>query len=72
MKPTIFKSRKFWLAVLDLVITLALYFTSKYAPMAAEDVKIVILAIQPVFVTLIAGIAAEDAAALKSGIYPKL
>jgi hypothetical protein len=66
MKPNILKSRKFWLAIFDLVVSLALYFTGKYAPIAAEDVKVVIYAIQPVFVALIASIAVEDAAFIKS------
>ena len=67
MKPSIFKRRKFWLVILDVGITLGLFFVGKYAPGVAEDMNVVIIAIQPVFVMLIAGIAIEDAAFIKSG-----
>jgi hypothetical protein len=55
------KSRKFWLMILDLVVSLALFFVGRFAPGSAEDVKYVIGLIQPVFVTIIAAIAYEDA-----------
>lgn len=54
-------SSKFWLLVLDVMISLVLFFTGKYAsPTLAEDINFVIGAIQPVFVAIIAGIAYED------------
>ena len=53
--------------ILDVGITLGLFFVGKYAPGVAEDMNVVIIAIQPVFVMLIAGIAIEDAAFIKSG-----
>lgn len=56
-------SRKFLLMVMDVVISLALYFGGKYAdPSAVEDLKVVIGLLQPVWVTLIYSIAKEDAA----------
>lgn len=56
------KSRKFWIMILDVVISLTTFFVTKYAgPEAQEIVKVVILAIQPVFLTLIGAIAYEDA-----------
>ena len=55
-------SRKFWLMILDLVISLSLYFVAKYAAApVAEDVKWVIGLLQPIFVALISAIAYEDA-----------
>jgi len=60
-------SRKFWVAVADLTVTLTLYFVGKYAPAYADDVKIVIAAIQPVFLVLIGSIAYEDGAAKRAG-----
>jgi len=67
MKPNIFKSRKFWLMILDLVLSLALFFGAKYlAPVLFADVKYLIGALQPVFVFLIVSIAYEDAAYIKS------
>jgi di/tricarboxylate transporter len=62
------QSRKFWLLVLDVALSLILYFTGKYlAPAIAEDVNFVIGAMQPVFVAVIAGIFIEDAALKRSG-----
>jgi hypothetical protein len=73
MKPNIFKSRKFWLMILDLVLSLVLFFGAKYLmPGVFEDVKYLIGALQPVFVFLIISIAIEDAAAMKSGLVSAL
>lgn len=59
---SLLKSRKFWLMILDLVISLALYFVAKYAAApVAEDVKWVIGLIQPIFIAIISAIAYEDA-----------
>ena len=59
----IFKSRKFWLMILDVAVSLASYFIGKYvAPDAAKDILYVIGLVQPVFVAVIIGIAVEDAA----------
>ena len=61
-------SAKFWTAIVDLVLSLVIYFVVKYAaPAAAEDVKFVIAAVQPVFGLVIAGIFIEDAAAKRAG-----
>jgi uncharacterized membrane protein HdeD (DUF308 family) len=53
-------SRKFWLLILDTIISLTLYFVTKYSPEAQEDVKFLILTLQPVFVTIILAIAWND------------
>lgn len=56
-------SRKFLLMVLDVVLSLVMYFSVKYVnPSAVEDIKQLILVLQPVIVTLIYTIAKEDAA----------
>lgn len=56
-------SRKFLLMVLDVVLSLVMYFSVKYVnPSAVEDIKQLILVLQPVIVTLIYAIAKEDAA----------
>lgn len=57
---SLLKSRKFWLAMFDLVVSLVLFFVGKYANFVMEDVQAVIVAIQPVFVILIGAIAYED------------
>ena len=62
----LFASRKFWLLILDTVISLSLYFVGKYAGIAFEDVKLVILTLQPVFIMLIYAIAKEDAAGVRT------
>lgn len=57
------KSRKFWLAILDVVVSTVTYFVTKYvAPEIGNDVLWLIGAWQPVIVMVIAGIAIEDAA----------
>ena len=54
-------SRKFWALMLDVVISIVLYFVGKYGtPSVYEDIKFLIAALQPVFVMLIASIAYED------------
>jgi hypothetical protein len=67
MQPNPFKallmSRKFWMTILDLVVSATIYFVGKYAaPQFAEDVKYIVAAIQPVFLVIIGSIAWEDAA----------
>lgn len=62
----IWKSRKFWLTVFDVIISTATYFIGKYlGPPASEDILFLIGAWQPVIITLIASIAYEDAARAK-------
>lgn len=61
-------SSKFWLLVLDTVITVALFFIGKYAtPELAEDINFLIASLQPIFIALIAAIAGEDMAAKRAG-----
>jgi hypothetical protein len=55
-------SRKFWLLMFDFILGLTTYFVGKYAPLAADDVKFVFAAVQPVFITVIYAIAKEDSA----------
>jgi len=64
----IWKSRKFWLAIVDVVVSTATYFVSKYlGPPASEDVLFLIGTLQPVIIALIASIAYEDAARTAAG-----
>ena len=63
----LFHSRKFWLLILDTVISITLYFIGRYAdPTLAEDMKFLIASIQPVFVTVIIGIFTEDNAQVRA------
>jgi len=64
------KSSKFWLGVLDVIVSTTLFFVGKYAQVAAEDVAFLIGAIQPVIVMIIAGTAIEDAAEKRNALSP--
>lgn len=64
---TLFKSRKFWLLILDAVISITLYFVSHYAGAALEDVKFIILALQPIFLLVIYSITQQNVAGIKYG-----
>ena len=60
-------SRKFLTLILDVVISTATYFITKYAaPDVGKDVLWLIGSWQPVFVMLIGSIAAEDNAARRA------
>lgn len=65
MKPNLFHSRKFWIMIVDLVVSLATYFITRYAsPAQANDALFLIGAIQPVVVTVVASITVQNVAAM--------
>lgn len=67
----LFQSRKFLTMLVDLVVSLATFFITKYAaPDLAKDVLFVIGSLQPVVIAMIASVAVEDAAAYKAGAHP--
>lgn len=54
-------SRKFLLLVLDVVVSVILYFASKYAsPSVADDVKTLIGLMQPVWIAVIVAITIQN------------
>ena len=58
---SLLQSRKFWITVVDLVVSTSSYFITKYvAPQTGNDVLWVIGMWQPVIIALITGIAIED------------
>ena len=65
----LFKSRKFWLLILDTVVSLITYFVSKYMGAQGADVLFVIGVLQPVFIAVIVSIGVEDAAAKRAGTF---
>lgn len=71
MNPNPFKallySRKFWLIVLDAIISTVTIIVGRYAQAEAEFIRQLITIYQPVFVAIIIGIAAEDAAIKANG-----
>ena len=63
----LFQSRKFLIALVDVVVCTSTYFVTKYvAPSIAEDVLYMVALTQPVVISVIAAIAVEDAAAKSS------
>lgn len=55
-------SRKFWLAILDAVVSTALYFVGKYAGAHVDDLRFIIAVYQPVIGLVIVAITVEDTA----------
>ena len=66
-----FKDAKFLTGLMDAVVSLILYFGSRYAPMAAEDIKFAVAAIQPIFLLLIVGFFQRDQASFRAGELPR-
>lgn len=67
----LFQSRKFWLMILDLVVSFTTYFVTKYvAPEMSKDILFVIGGLQPVVVVVIAAIAYEDGQSKRTGQFP--
>jgi len=69
MRPVslLFKSRQFWLLILDTVIAIVLYAVANFFPAFREHVGFLVVTLQPVFVMLIVAIAIEDAAEKRAG-----
>lgn len=67
---SLIKSRKFWLMLLDIIISTATFFITKYVvPELAEDILWLIGAWQPVIIALILAIAQEDSAMKSNPLY---
>jgi hypothetical protein len=61
--PNILKSRKFWIMVVDIVLSTVTYFVGQYvSPQVGNDILWLIGSWQPVIYAVINGIATEDAA----------
>ena len=66
----IFKSRKFWLMVFDVVISTATFFVTNYiSPELQKVILFLIGAWQPVIIAVIIGIAVEDAGTKSNPAY---
>jgi hypothetical protein len=66
--PALFQSRRFWVLVIDLVISISLYFLGKYGtPSALDDVKFLIAAIQPVVLLIISAYTVDTVQTIKAG-----
>ena len=64
------QSRKFWLLVLDTVVSMTIYFGGKYLQAGSEDIVFMVAALQPVFAIAINAITREDVAQLEAGTHP--
>jgi hypothetical protein len=62
----LWESRRFWLLVLDTVISISLYFVGRYAVAQAEDLKFLMLALQPIFIAVILGYTSDNAAEIRA------
>ena len=61
----LWKSRKFWIVVLDVLVSSALYFGAKYmAPEAFADVSFLIKIIQAPVLLLIAALTVQNSVAI--------
>jgi len=64
----LFQQRRFVTMLLDLILSMVLFFGAKYiAPSAFEDIKTVILAIQPIFLSIVAAYTVDNAQLNKAG-----
>lgn len=71
MQTKFYLDSKFWTAVIDMVISLTLYFVGKYGSAGLlDDMKFVITAIQPIFAIIVLAIFQTQQAALKNGVLP--
>ena len=59
---SLLKSRKFWLMILDTVVSMVTFIVSSYFPEHLEMAKFFIGSIQPVFIMVIGSVAYEDVA----------
>ena len=64
--PSIWQSRKFWLTVADLVVSVSTYFVTKYVnPDLSRDILFLLVAMQPVVIILIASYTYQNTVAMK-------
>jgi hypothetical protein len=60
-------SRKFWIMITDVVVSLVTYFAGKYInPEAAKDILFLIGALQPAVLLVIGSIAVQNVAGIRA------
>lgn len=69
---TLLKSRRFWMAVLDTVVSIAGFVVAHYVPdpNTADLIKFLVVSLQPLFVTIIVAFTVEDVTAIRMGVHP--
>jgi len=66
--PSVWKSRKFWITLLDIVVSTATFFVTKYvAPEIGNDVLYLIGAWQPIIILLIVTYTVQNVEAIRNG-----
>lgn len=64
---TLLQSRKFWIMVLDIVISTSTYFIGKYAsPDAVKDVLFLIASLQPIVLAVIVSITVQNVEGIRA------
>ena len=64
--PSIWKSRKFWLTLADIVVSTAVYFIGRYtAPEIGQDILWLIATWQPIIILLIVTYTVQNVEAMK-------
>jgi hypothetical protein len=64
---SIWKSRKFWIMCIDVIVSVVAYFTGKYMdPEATKDVLFMIGALQPVILLVVGSITVQNVAGIKA------
>jgi hypothetical protein len=64
----LWKSRKFWIVVLDVIVSCGLFFGAKYlAPVAFDNVKFLIGVLQAPILLLISAYTVQNSVAIAKG-----
>lgn len=67
MKSSLLESRKFWIMIIDLVVSVITYFVTKYfSPEAGRDVLFLIGALQPVVLMVVGSITVQNVEYIKA------
>ena len=61
----LFASRRFWTLLIDVLVSLVIYFGGKYAGAYMDDIRFLIVALQPVALLLIAAYTVDDMTAAR-------
>ena len=70
---TIWKSRKLWISIVDVVVSLAVYFIGKYSnPESAKDILFLIATVQPVILAVIVSITVQNVAGINAESFKDL
>lgn len=70
---SLLKSRKFWIMVVDVAVSLITYFVTKYtAPAMSTDILFLIGSVQPVILAVIAAITVQNVEGIRNAGKPPM